>query len=415
MTKSVKQLASSAKEASKGIVSLSAEKRKNVLNQMAEKLWDNRSLIVEANQKDLDYAEEVGLNSAMKDRLKLDEDRIKGMVDGVRAIAEQPEVVNTFYNEFKNDAGLTIKRQRIPLGVILMIFESRPNVVVDCAALAIKSSNAIILKGGKEAKYSNEVLGQLIQDVISDYIPRETVQVLASDDRSVVNELLSIEEYIDVVIPRGGHKLIEYVSENAKMPVIAHFKGLCHMYIDEKADAKKAIDLVVNAKTQRTGVCNAIETLIINKNLTESLLPEIVSALTDKGTEIRLDSQVSLKGDNIKEATAEDWSTEYLDNILAIKVVDDVDGAIKHIGEYGSHHSECVVSEDQDVCNKFLSAVDASCVMVNASTRFNDGGQLGLGAELGISTTKIHAYGPMGAEQMTTSRYVVVGDGHIRQ
>ena len=413
MTKSVKQLASSAKEASKHIVSLSASKRKDVLEQMAKKLWDNRDSIVEANKKDLDYAQEVGLNSSMKDRLTLDEDRIKGMVDGVLAIAEQKEVVNTFYNEFVNEAGLTIKRQRIPLGVILMIFESRPNVVVDCAALAIKSSNAIVLKGGKEAKYSNEILGQLIQDVIADFIPRETVQVLASDDRSVVNELLSMEEFIDVVIPRGGHRLIEYVSEHAKMPVIAHFKGICHMYIDEKADAAKAIDLVVNAKTHRTGVCNAIETLLVHRSLKDSLLPKIVNALLDKGTEIRLDSSISLE--NTKAATEEDWSTEYLDNILSIKLVDDVDGAISHIGKFGSNHSECVVSADEEVCNKFLSAVDASCVMVNASTRFNDGGQLGLGAELGISTTKIHAYGPMGAEQMTTSRYVVIGDGHIRK
>ncbi len=411
----VKELAANAKVAARNIVSLNADKRKTVLTKMADKLWDNKSLIIEANGKDLNYADEVGLNSAMKDRLKLDEDRIKAMVDGVRAIAEQPEVVNTFYNEFVNDAGLTIKRQRIPLGVILMIFESRPNVVVDCAALAIKSSNAIVLKGGKEAKYSNEVLGQLIQDVISDYIPRESVQVLASDDRSVVNELLSMEEYIDVVIPRGGHRLIEYVSEHAKMPVIAHYQGLCHMYLDEKADFNKAIDLVVNAKTQRTGVCNAIETLIVHNSLKDTLFPKVVSALEDRGTEIRIDASVAKDFPKLKVANETDWATEYLDNIISIRMVDHVEGAIEHIAQFGSHHSECVVSQDEAVCNQFLSSVDASCVMVNASTRFNDGGQLGLGAELGISTTKIHAYGPMGAEQMTTSRYVVVGDGHIRK
>ncbi len=415
MSTTVKELAANAKVAARNIVSLNADQRKTVLSKMADKLWDNKSLIMEANEKDLKFADEVGINSAMKDRLKLDEERIKGMVDGVRAIAEQPEVVNTFYNEFVNDAGLTIKRQRIPLGVILMIFESRPNVVVDCAALAIKSSNAIVLKGGKEAKYSNEILGSLIQDVISDYIPRETVQVLASDDRSVVNELLSMEEFIDVVIPRGGHRLIEYVSENAKMPVIAHFQGLCHMYLDAEADFNKAIDLVVNAKTQRTGVCNAIETLLVHESLKETLLPKVVSALVDKECEIRIDESVAKNFSDLKVATEEDWSTEYLDNIISIKIVKDVEGAIDHISKFGSHHSECVVSKDEEVCNQFLSSVDASCVMVNASTRFNDGGQLGLGAELGISTTKIHAYGPMGAEQMTTSRYVVVGDGHIRQ
>ncbi len=410
----VEQLAINAKNASKKIVSLNKEKRKAILEMMAQKLWDNRALIIEANQKDLKFAVESGLTLAMQDRLKLDADRISSMVDGVRAIAEQPEVVNTFFNEFQNEAGLLIKRQRIPLGVILMIFESRPNVVVDCAALAIKSSNAIILKGGKEAKHSNEILGKLIQDVISDYIPRETIQVLASDDREVVKELLSLEEYIDVVIPRGGHRLIEYVSKEAKMPVIAHFKGLCHMYIDSSANLEQAKKLVINAKTQRTGVCNAIETLILNKSLVPQFLPELIESLKEKGTEIRLDPKVSLTQEGVKVATQEDWSTEYLDNILAIKVVDDVDGAIEHIGEYGSHHSEAIVSESEEVCNQFLSEVDASCVMINASTRFNDGGQLGLGAELGISTTKIHAYGPMGAEQMTTSRYVVIGDGHIR-
>jgi glutamate-5-semialdehyde dehydrogenase len=345
----------------------------------------------------------------------LDEARIEDMAKGVKAIATQDEVVGEFYKEFTNDEGLRIKRQRVPLGVILMIFESRPNVVIDCAALALKSSNAIILKGGKEAKHSNEILGKIIQDTLEGRLPIESVQVLASDSREEVNELLQLDEYIDVVIPRGGEKLIEHVYKNAKMPVIAHFKGLCHMYLDKDADLTKALDLVINSKTQRTGVCNAIETLLIHEDLPADFKKKLVKELESKGTELRVDdSFIKSSGMELKLATDEDWATEYLDNILSIKTVTSIDEAIDHIDQYGSFHTESIVSESQSAQEEFMSRVDASCVAINASSRFNDGGQLGLGAELGISTTKFHAYGPMGAEQMTTSRYVIVGDGNIR-
>ena len=351
----------------------------------------------------------------MIERLKLDDSAIDAMALGVRTVSEQREVVGSFEDEFTNPSGLKIKKQRVPLGVILMIFESRPNVVVDCAVLAIKSSNAIILKGGKEAKHSNEILGQIIQDSIAPYMPKESVQVLASDNREVITELLELNEYIDVVIPRGGEKLVRFVHDNAKMPVIAHFQGLCHMYLDKEADAEKALRLVLNAKTQRTGVCNAIETLLVHKNLLPSLAKTLTLELQKKGTELRVDQEfMKASGQELKKASDQDWATEYLDNILSIKTVNSIEDAITHIDQYGSYHTECIVSENPAACDYFLSAVDASCIMVNASSRFNDGGQLGLGAELGISTTKLHAYGPMGAQQMTTTRFVVTGDGHVR-
>ncbi len=412
----MKELAKNAKIASKKLRAMGHDTRKAVLTALADKLIERKSEIIEANKKDLAYAEEIKLNAAMTDRLKLDDKGIESMVSGVRSIAEQEEVVGSFYKEFTQTNGLKIKRQRTPLGVILMIFESRPNVVVDCAALAIKSSNAIVLKGGKEAKHSNEKLGEIIQDTIQNYIPKESVQVLASDNREVIDELLNMDEFIDVVIPRGGERLINHVYKHAKMPVIAHFQGLCHMYLDESADVEKAIKLVVNAKTQRTGVCNAIESLIVHKNLLPKVAGELVSKLQEKGTELRVDSEF-MKAANaeLKAATSEDWATEYLENILSIKTVNSLDEAIEHIDQYGSNHTECIVAEDTAAQERFLNSVDASCVVVNASTRFNDGGQLGLGAELGISTTKIHAYGPMGAEQMTTTRFVVVGDGQVRE
>lgn len=407
--------AKKSKQASKVLRGLKDDKRKELLLKLADNLDSRMNEVLDANKKDLAYAEEVNLNQALKDRLMLNNDRIKAMSDGVRSIANQDEVVGKLYQEFTNDEGLKIARQRVPLGVILMIFESRPNVVIDCAALSLKSSNAIILKGGKEAKFSNEILGTIIQDTLKGDLPVECVQVLASDSREEVDSLLSLDEYIDVVIPRGGERLIEHVYKNAKMPVIAHFKGLCHMYIDKDADLKKAVDLVINAKTQRTGVCNAIETLLVHKDVVAEFAPTLTKSLKDRDTELRADSEfIKASGQEMKTATEEDWATEYLENILSIRTVNSLEEAVSHIDQHGSFHTECIVTENETAKTTFLNQVDASCVAINASTRFNDGGQLGLGAELGISTTKFHAYGPMGAEQMTTSRYVIVGNGNVR-
>jgi glutamate-5-semialdehyde dehydrogenase len=412
----MKKLANRAKNASRSLMSIDEKVKKQIFDEMISNLDKSRKEIIEENQKDIEAGIEAKLSSSLLDRLKLDDERIDQMIAGVREIKEQPEVVGSFYDEFENAIGLKIKKQRIPLGVILMIFESRPNVVIDCAALALKSSNAIILKGGKEAKYSNEVLGKIIKKSVEKYISEDSVIVLASDNRENIKELLTCDKDIDVVVPRGGHRLINYVYENAKMPVIAHFKGLCHMYIDKSADIKKAVALIENAKTQRPGVCNAIETLLIHKDILAKIAPEVVASLEKKGTELRVDDQfMKATSGNFLKATEKDWDEEYLDNILSIKTVDSINEAIEHISVHGSNHSECIVSEDTAACEDFLKRVDASCVMINASTRFNDGGQLGLGAELGISTTKIHAYGPMGVQQMTTSRFVVFGEGQVRE
>ena len=411
----MKKLARNVRKASKSLLSLKKETKDQIFDELIKNLDAKRELILSKNQLDLDEAFKTDLNKAMVDRLKLTNERIDQIIEGVKTIKDQPEIVGSFYNEFTNDLGLKVKKQRVPIGVILMIFESRPNVVIDCAALAIKSSNAIILKGGKEAKHSNKVLGEIIKESLVKFTNKDVVEVLASDNREHLHDLLSLKDEIDVVIPRGGHGLINHVFENAKMPVIAHYQGLCHMYIDQEADIEKAVSLVENAKTQRPGVCNAIETLLIHENILPKLNDQLTKRLLAKGCEMRVDEKFDslTKGTFIK-ASDEDWSTEYLDNILSIKTVDSLDEAISHIDEYGSHHSECIVSSNEDNCAKFLQNVDASCVMVNASTRFNDGGQLGLGAELGISTTKLHAYGPMGVEQMTTSRYVIVGEGQVR-
>lgn len=411
----MKILAKKSKKASRDMMMLDETSKGQIFDSLIKNLKSKKELIVLKNKIDLEKAKEDRLSNAMIDRLTLTEERIDQMIAGVEQIKKQPVVVNQFYDEFKNEIGLSIKKQRVPLGVILMIFESRPNVVIDCAALAIKSSNAIILKGGKEAKHSNDILGEIIRDSIKKVVNPDVVTVLASNDRNSVNELLSLNEYIDVVIPRGGQGLIEYVQSNATMPVIAHFKGLCHMYIDSEADIDKAVDLIENAKTQRTGVCNAIETLLIHKDILSKIIESVEDRLGSKGTELRCDKRfLDASSNKYKLATEEDWEIEYLDNILSIRVVDDLNEAIEHISMYGSHHSECIVTENENNSAKFLNQVDASCVMINASTRFNDGGQLGLGAELGISTSKIHAYGPMGAEQMTTSRFVVTGNGQVR-
>lgn len=411
----MKALARKSKEASRKLMSITDEEKNLVFDNLIMNLRKFKPQILKANQLDIIKACDNKPNSAMIDRLKLDDEKIETMIAGIEEIKAQKKVVGTYFDEFTNSKGMSIKKQRVPLGVILMIFESRPNVVIDCAALAIKSSNSIILKGGKEAQNSNQILGEVITESIKGVLPNSTISVLNSSDRSLVHDLLNCKKDIDVVIPRGGENLVHYVYENAKMPVIAHYKGLCHMYIDEFADKNKAIELVINAKTQRPGVCNAIETLLIHKDFLVKIGDDLVSQLIDKGTEIRVDSKFSkaIKGKFIK-ANKEDWNTEYLENILSIKTVDSIDEAIDHIAKFGSHHSESIVSENKTNCDAFLNGVDASCVMVNASTRFNDGSQLGLGAELGISTSKLHAYGPMGVEQMTTSRFVLEGSGHVR-
>jgi glutamate-5-semialdehyde dehydrogenase len=387
--------------------------RSNALRSIATGLKDNIPKILEANAKDLVKAKELKLGTALLDRLKLDEERILSIVDGVLNIVDQDQVVGEITETQTRDDGLIIEKQRIPLGVVGMIFESRPNVVIDCSCLAIKSGNCIILKGGKEANESNRIFTQIVRDAIETFIPKNVVQLI--DSRDDVANLLNQVGLVDVIIPRGGEKLIEYVYQHSKVPVIAHFKGLCHIFIDESANLDDALKIIINAKTQRPGVCNAMETLLLHKNLPQSFRDELLVKLEERGTDIRVCANTIHTSPKVTSATDLDWETEYLENILSIKTVDDTEMAIKHIQQYGSHHSEAIVSQDEISIKNFQSQVDASSIMINASTRFNDGSEYGLGAELGISTTKLHAYGPMGAKEMTTLRYIVKGNGHIRK
>ncbi len=412
----MKDIAIKAKQASRNLMKIDKATRNKAFDSIINNLNNRKNEVIEANKLDLEDAKKSNLSSAMVDRLVIDESRFQSIVNGIISVKEQDEVVGKMNELFKREDGLMVSKQSVPLGVILMIFESRPNVVIDSAVLALKSSNAIILKGGKEAKHTNKILGSILSDSIKEYAPEDTIQVLDSTDRDIVNDLLSYKDEIDVVIPRGGKGLINHVYDNAKMPVIAHFQGLCHMYIDKEADLSKSIELVINAKTQRPGVCNAIETLLVHEEVLQKLGADLFTRLSELNTELRVDEKIekTFPNNTFAKASSEDWETEYLSNILSIKTVSSIDDAISHIATYGSNHTECIISEDKEAQSRFLNEVDASCIMINSSTRFNDGGELGLGAEIGISTSKLHAYGPMGAEQMTSSRYVVVGDGHVR-
>lgn len=408
----IANIALQAKKSSQMLLQLPEEQRNSALQNIAQKISDNKNIVLEANQKDLQRAEESLLSSALKDRLLLNESRIDTLVQTAIDISKQQAVVGSIVCDSIREDGLKIKKQRIPLGVVAMIFESRPNVLVDCACLAIKSGNAIILKGGKEAKYSNQSLYYLINEAIKDYLPIHSVQLV--DTREEVSDLLQQVGLVDVIIPRGGENLINYVYENSRVPVIAHFKGLCHMYIDASAKYEVAKELCLNAKVQRPGVCNAIESLLIHKSFGKENTQSLLKALEEKHIDLRVDHEMA-KSFGYSEANEEDWHTEYLDNILSVKWVDNLNQAIEHIQKYGTNHTESIVSEDVKSIKIFQNAIDASCISINASTRFNDGGQLGLGAELGISTTKLHAYGPMGAQEMTTTRFIIEGNGHIRR
>ena len=391
---------------------VSEEHRTNALKSIASNLKTNIDQIIKANEKDLFNAKELNVSTALLDRLKLDKERIMEMVSGVLSIASQNQVVGEITETQTREDGLIIEKQRIPLGIIGMIFESRPNVVIDCSCLAIKSGNCIILKGGKEANESNRILTEIVRKAIKEFIPEDVVQLI--DSREDVASLLQQVGLVDVIIPRGGEKLINYVYENSKVPVIAHFKGLCHIFIDQSANLDNALKIIINAKTQRPGVCNAMETLLLHKELPQSFRDKLLSELIKKGTDIRVCEKTTHNNSKVNVANDIDWDTEYLANILSIKTVENLEMAITHIQNHGTHHSEAIVSNDQESINQFLSQVDASSIMINASTRFNDGSEYGLGAELGISTTKLHAYGPMGAKEMTTLRYLVKGNGHIR-
>ena len=403
-----------AKNANSIISQLNSGVKNDILQQMANSLIENQDEILKENQKDIEYAKKHDLSSAMIDRLFLDEKRIESMADSLMVIASLKEPVGRVLDGWMVESGLRIEKVSIPIGVIATIYESRPNVTSDTAALCFKSGNVTILKGGKEAQNSNMAIAKVLQDVLEkNNLPKEVISLLPDSSREGVAKLIKMDRYVDLIIPRGGEGLIRYVSENATVSVVKHDKGLCHTYIDKDADFDKALKIILNAKCRRVGICNALETLLIDRAIAHEILPKIVNAFNKYGTELRGD-ETSRKIVDIKEATKEDFYTEYLDNILSIAIVDGVDGAIDHIKEHGSGHSEAIITQNYTTGERFLNSIDAACVYINASTQFTDGGEFGFGAEVGISTNKLHARGPMGINDLTTYKYKIYGDGEIR-
>ena len=403
------------KEASKSIATLKGGIKDKILLEMADALENNKNILIEENQKDLEYGKSNNLSSALMDRLLLNETRINSMAKALREIASLKNPVGRILEGWELPNGLRIEKTAIPIGVIGIIYESRPNVTSDAAALCFKSGNVCILKGGKEAEYSNRAIAKILQEVlVKNNLPKEAISLLPDYSREGVAKLIKMDKYVDLIIPRGGEGLVRYVSENSSVPVVKHDKGLCHTYIHKDADVDKAIKIAINAKVQRPGVCNAMETLIVDKDIAPTILPVLKTEFDKAHTILKGDEFVSELLD-VQKATNEDWDTEYLANILSIKVVENIDEAISHIQKYGSGHSEAIVTENYTASEKFLNEIDAACVYVNASTRFTDGGEFGFGAEVGISTNKLHARGPMGINDLTTYKFKIYGEGQIRE
>ena len=411
----IPDLAKNAAAAAKIIVRLSEDQKNTILMQMASALRQNSAHIIEANAKDMMGAKNDGLDSAMLDRLLLNQDRIDAMADGIEVVASLPNPVGQIRDITTRPNGIKISKMRIPLGVVCMIYEARPNVTADAGALCFKSGNAIILRGGKEALHSSKAIATVMQSILKAHnLPEAIITVVPNPDRGLMLELIKQKQYIDVVIPRGGEGLIEFVTKNSLIPVIQHYKGVCHLYIDKDADLDKAIGLLLNGKTQRTGVCNALEGLLVHKDIAEKFLPMVSSALSKEHVKINCCSQSASYFTNPTVLQDDEFGQEYLSLEIAVRVVDDVEGAITHIDTFGSHHTEVICTQNTQTSQLFQQCVDASVVMVNASSRFSDGSELGLGAEIGIATTKMHAYGPMGLESLTAEKFLVNGDGQVR-
>ncbi|WP_319823827.1 glutamate-5-semialdehyde dehydrogenase [Thalassovita sp.] len=399
-----------AKAAAAELGFATAERKHAALIAAADAVWKNRAAIIAANAKDLDYGREKGLSPAMMDRLMLDEGRIRGIVDGLRAVAEQADPVGEVLAEWDMPSGLHIRRVRTPLGVIGVIYESRPNVTADAGALCLKSGNAVILRGGSESFHSSGAIHAcLVEGLKVANLPADAIQLVPTRDRAAVQELLTMTDYVDVIVPRGGKGLVGLVQREARVPVFAHLEGIVHIFVDKDADPEKALRVVLNAKTRRTGICGAAECLLIHKDIADTLGADLVKALMDAGVEVRAEG---LPGSI--PATQDDWGKEYLDSIIAARVVNDVDGAIAHIRQFSSSHTDCVITENQAVADRFFERLDSAILMHNASTQFADGGEFGMGAEIGIATGKMHARGPVGAAQLTSFKYLVTGDGAVR-
>jgi glutamate-5-semialdehyde dehydrogenase len=412
-TEYIEKIAKRAREVSYEVASMNTIEKNKALSIVAKNISQNADFIKTENLKDIDYARSIGKSEAIIDRLVLNDKRINGMVTALEDIIALPDPVGGGDYIVKRPNGLQLNKIRVPIGVVAIIYESRPNVTSDASGLTLKSGNTVILRGGKEAVHSNVAITELIRDALKEAgFPEDAVQILDRTEREIVSEMLKLDKYIDVVIPRGGEGLIRAVSEQSSIPVIKHDKGVCHVFVDESADKTFAETITVNAKVQRPSVCNAIETLLIHKNYPYK--KELLEALIKENVEIRADKVLRDIIPDLKPATDEDWTTEYLDYIISAKVVDNVDEAINHINTYGSHHSDAIVSENYHNTRRFLDRVDSAAVYANASTRFTDGGEFGLGAEIGISTQKLHVRGPMGLDKLTTEKWVIYGDGHIR-
>ncbi|BCS55731.1 glutamate-5-semialdehyde dehydrogenase [Geobacter sp. SVR] len=412
----VAQIAAEARQASLALARLGTAAKNRMLSAMAAALEARSGLLMAENAKDLEAGRAKGLSAAMLDRLMLDEKRIAGVAAALREVAALPDPVGEVTKMWKRPNDLLVGKMRIPLGVIGIIYEARPNVTADAAALCLKAGNAVILRGGSEAIHSNCAIAGILQGVMSGMgIPAAALSLIPFTEREGVLEMLKQEETIDLIIPRGGESLIRFVVENSRIPVIKHYKGVCHVYVDAAADFDKAEAIVVNAKVQRPGVCNALETLLIHKDVAAAFIPRIAARLQGLGVELRGDEEFRRYAPTAQPATEEDWAAEYLELILACRVVDNMDAAIDHINRYGSLHSEAIITADYGNAQRFIREVNSSCVLINASTRFNDGNQLGLGAEIGISTTKLHSFGPMGLEDLTTTKFIVYGDGQVRE
>ena len=405
-----------ARAASRVVAASPTARRDAALLAMADTIVARAEALKSANALDLAAGRANGLDDALLDRLELTDARIEGMAEGLRQIATLPDPVGQISDMAYRPSGIQVGRMRVPLGVIGIIYESRPNVTADAAGLCLKSGNACILRGGSEAIHSNRAIADCIRAGLAEAgLPEAAVQVIETTDRTAVGELLKMENYVDVIVPRGGKGLIERVSRESRVPVIKHLDGICHVYLDAAADEQKALDIALNAKTHRYGVCNAMETLLVDADVAASLLPKLKALYDEKGVELRGCERTRAILSDIAAASDEDWDTEYLAPILSIRVVDGLEAAIDHINTHGSHHTDAIVTEDYSRARAFLRDVDSSSVMVNASTRFADGFEYGLGAEIGISTDKLHARGPVGLEGLTTLKYIVLGDGNIRQ
>ena len=404
-----------AKAAAAELAFAPSEAKEKALSTAADIVWDRRAEIIEANGKDLEFGRNKGLSDAMMDRLMLDEARIQGICDGLRAVAAQQDPVGAVLSEWEQPTGLKIKRVRTPLGVIGVIYESRPNVTADAGALCLKAGNAVILRGGSESFHSSGLIHQcLVQGLVAAGLPEAAIQLVPTRDRSAVSEMLKMTDYIDVIVPRGGKGLVGLVQREARVPVFAHLEGIVHIYIDVDADPIKALDVILNAKTRRTGICGSAECLLIHRDVVETIGQGVLRALIDAGVEVRADAVLQSVPGTVA-AKDEDWGCEYLDMIIAAKVVDDVDGAIAHIRDYSSNHTDCILTENDATADTFFERLDSAILMRNASTQFADGGEFGMGAEIGIATGKMHARGPVGSEQLTSFKYLVTGDGTVRK